>query len=56
MNLKPSTQMMSPLSMANIKQQQDYLASHVNLQINPRTGCGYGGYGGFEPFCTISNF
>jgi len=56
MNLKPNTTYLTPLSSTNIKQQQNHLASNVNLQINPRMGWGYGGYGGFEPFCTLTNF
>jgi len=56
MNLKPSTNSLSPLNTTNITQQQNYLASNISLQINPRLGWGYGGYGGFEPFCSLTNF
>lgn len=56
MNLKKSTTALSPLNFANINQHQDALANNPSLKINPRIGCGYGGFGGFEPFCTISKF
>ena len=56
MNLKPSTTALSPLNSTNIKQQQSYLANNMELQINPRMGWGYGGYGGFEPMCTLTDF